>query len=182
MVKKWELLSTESVFKSPYVEVNRDKLRKADGGIVDDFYSMKRKNWVEVVALTSDKKLPLVSQYRNGIKEVIWTLPAGFIDEGQTPLQAAQRELLEETGFSAGSFIELGEFVVSPGAFSERAFVFLAQDAEKIQEQKLDKDEEIEVGLFDFEKLLSEVKKRKSFLIDSASVNGILLASEVLTN
>ncbi|HEY4695201.1 MAG TPA: NUDIX hydrolase [Candidatus Nanoarchaeia archaeon] len=180
MLKKWELLKSETVFESDYVRLYRDTLEKGSGKIVEDFYSIERKNWIEVLALTDENTLPLVYQYRNGLKDTIWTLPAGYIDQGQTPEEAAKRELLEETGFTAENFSNLGSFAPSPGFTSELAFVFLARGARKIQKQQLDENEEIEVKLFKFGDLLESIKKKAKLLVDSTTVLSLLLAEKEL--
>ena len=73
-----------------------------------------------------------------------WNLPGGHIDEGETPLQGAQRELREETGYAAGELRALGDFWTVPGFASERMFAFLATD---LREDPLEPDEDEDLSL-----------------------------------
>src|SRR5208282_1441080 len=77
----------------------------------------------------------------------LWELPAGRLDEGEKPLQAARRELIEETGYRAKKWTKLASFFVSPGYVSERMTIFLARDLTAGEATPMD-DERIEVGWF----------------------------------
>jgi len=180
MIKKWELLEAKAVFGNKFLTVFEEKLRKSDGGIVNDFYSVKRMDAAFVVALTQDNQIPLVFQYKNGVKDLIWQVPAGFVDIGEEPQQTAERELAEETGFVAASYEHLGSFASNSGVSPNRDHFFLARNAQKEKEQRFDQHEEIEVKLFAFEKLVNDIKKRTSLFIDSQSQLALLLAAELL--
>jgi 8-oxo-dGTP pyrophosphatase MutT (NUDIX family) len=178
MIKPWELVKTETVEKNPYLELTRDTLKRSDGKIIEEYYAVKRKDWVGIVALTPEGEVPLVYQFRNGVKEMLWALPAGHVEKGQLPLEAAKRELLEETGFEAEEWVELGVFAQSPAVSSDRGHIFLAKKARKIQEQSLDENEEIEVKSFSLEDLKNSLLKKDRFIIESTMVLAILLAWE----
>lgn len=180
MVKKWQLLEKQAVYESPFITLYKEKLQSGEGKIIPDYYSVKRRDAVFIVALTANNQIPLVYQYKNGVKDLIWEVPAGFIDEGETPEKAASRELLEETGFSSTTVELLGKFVPNTGVADNRNFVFLAKNARKTHDQNLDPHEEIEVKLFDFETLVAAIKKRESIFVDTQSPFSLLLAWEVL--
>ncbi len=180
MVKKWKLLEAKEVFVSPFLKVFQDRLEKPDGKIVENFFSIQRKDAACIVALTKDKKIPLVRQYKNGVKDLIWEIPAGFIDDGESPEEAAKRELLEETGFSAEKFHLLTSVAITSGTSATKNYLFLATQAEKVSEQKLDENEDIEVELYDFDELVEKVKERNSFFVDVNSQLTLLLSDEAL--
>lgn len=180
MIEKWELLESKVDYENPFLSVSREKLKRSDGRIVENFYAVKRRDAVFVAALTVDKQIPLVYQYKNGVKEVIWELPAGFIEDSEQPEEAARRELLEETGFAGEKLSFLGKFAPNSGISDNRNLLFLVQNAEKTTEQKLDQNEEIEVKLFDLEKLVVDIKKRNSIFIDTQSQLSLLLVWEFL--
>jgi ADP-ribose pyrophosphatase len=79
-----------------------------------------------VVALDDKRRILLVSQYRFPARSILWELPAGKVDAGETPLQAAKRELIEETGYRARAWKKLATFYTSPGFLGEKMNVFLA--------------------------------------------------------
>lgn len=180
MIKKWKLLKSELTYESPFVSVYSENLQRGDGKVVENYYSIKRRDAVYVIGLTDQRKIPLVYQYKNGVKDLIWELPAGFVEENESPLESAKRELLEETGFSAQEYIDLGIFAPNPSLSENRNYIFLGKSAKKISEQKLDQNEEIEVKLFELEQLVNDIKKRKSQFVGSQDQLGLLLAWEEL--
>lgn len=180
MIKKWKLLESKPVFESPFITIFHEKLEKSNGTLVPNYYSIKRRDVVYVVALTSKNEVLLVYQYKNGIKDLIWELPAGFVDEGEKPIETATRELLEETGFKGETVDYLGGFTAGSGSSSNRNHFYLMKNAKKVADQSLDQHEEIEFKLFNFQNLVTNIRKRKTFLVDSQSQLALLLSSELI--
>jgi len=125
-----KVLSSKEGFKSPLFRVVTQQVREPGGYIA-------RRDIVEhpgsVVILAVDKgkagpRILLEHQYRHAARSSLWELPAGKIDRGESPLKAAKRELLEETGFTARRWRQILEFFVSPGFLDETMTIFLAQD------------------------------------------------------
>lgn len=81
-----------------------------------------------MLAIDEKKRILLVRQYRLPAGKFLWELPAGKVDQGENPLQAARRELIEETGYRAKKWTKLASFFVSPGYVQERMTIYLAQD------------------------------------------------------
>ena len=106
------------------------------------------------MAITEDNNVILVKQYRHPLNESLVELPGGFVDAGEKPLQAIERELLEETGYSFSSFQYLGITAANPGVLNNLTHMFLAKGGKKTAKQALDENEEIEI-LF---KPIQEVK------------------------
>jgi ADP-ribose pyrophosphatase len=92
-------------------------------------------------------RILLVRQYRLPAGKFLWELPAGKVDEGENPLQAARRELIEETGYRAKKWTKLASFFVSPGYVQERMTVYLAEDLTAGESKPMD-DERIETQWF----------------------------------
>lgn len=106
------------------------------------------KGAVAVIALTSDNKIVLVKQYRKGVEKMMIEIPAGLLDkENEQPLQAAQRELIEETRYEAKHWEKVVKMAMSPGYLSEEITLFLAYDLSPSQATyfTLDEDEFVEV-------------------------------------
>jgi ADP-ribose pyrophosphatase len=107
-----------------------------------------------ILALTEDKQVLCLQQYRHAVKSWQWELPAGMIDNEDDPLDTAKRELEEETGYIAHSWTALGSFYPSSGSTNEEIFLFLATNLQK-SVQSLESSEQIEVHVLNWEQLTS---------------------------
>lgn len=105
------------------------------------FSLIRAVDWVNVIALTRDERVVLIRQYRPGIDSVCIEIPGGMVDEGEEPLAAAKRELVEETGFTAPTWRPLGVVAPNPAIQSNRLHSFLALDAEATQATRFDGNE-----------------------------------------
>ncbi len=113
-----------------------------------------RNDSVGVIVLTKDKKIVLVKQYRNGVMDETFEIPAGEIDQGEDKLTSARREMLEETGYVCDDLKLLKTFSSSPATTRSYFHLFIAKDAVKVNEElDLDEDEFLEVVELTFEEL-----------------------------
>ena len=126
---------------------------------------------VAIVAIDSDGNLLTVKQYRYVFSRVFEEIPAGKLEPGEDPREAALRELREETGAEPKQLLELGELVVSPGAYGEVLHLYLAEDLE-LHEQSPDEDEFLEIIKTPFEEMLRRALSGE--LRDAKTVIGIL--------
>ena len=94
-------MKTEELQKCKVFAVSRDMARSPLTGEIHPFFRIDAGEWVNVVPITTENELVLVRQYRHGSQEITLEIPGGIIDPGETPAQAAARELLEETGYRA---------------------------------------------------------------------------------
>jgi ADP-ribose pyrophosphatase len=101
-------------------------------------------NAVAILPL-NDEKCKLLKQYRYAIDQYIYEAPAGTMEPGEDPLKTAHRELIEETGFSAGTIIQKGFIYTTPGYTDEKIYLFEARDLLPSQEYEKDDDEIIDV-------------------------------------
>jgi ADP-ribose pyrophosphatase len=101
-------------------------------------------NAVAILPLNDDR-CKLLKQYRYAIDQYIYEAPAGTMEPGEDPLKTAHRELIEETGFSAGTIIQKGFIYTTPGYTDEKIYLFEARDLLPSQEYEKDDDEIIEV-------------------------------------
>lgn len=157
MLKKWKLLDSELVLNEKWYQVRKDTVEVKPGKIINDYYLSLSNDIVLIVALTADKKIPLVRQYKHGAGEILIELPGGYVDDNEEPLAAAQRELREETGFTATIWHSLGDFYKNSGKTKGgRTHLFLALNASRTSSQKLDDNEIIEVIMTPFKKALAD--------------------------
>lgn len=122
MLKRWTLLSKEKVFDSRWLGVEKRAYKLPSGKVVDDYYHLTRADYVLIVAVAEDGKILLERQYRRGVDDFVYELPAGYIGKGEKPLDAAIRELREETGWEGTGKI-VGEVYAQPGMSSLKAYV-----------------------------------------------------------
>ncbi len=130
-----------------------------------------------VLAVDDENYVYLIKQFRSPFNEELIEIPAGKLDIGEDPFEAAKRELLEETGLVAGEYVSLGEVYPTVGFCSEKLYIYLARDIE-IKEQKLDEDEFVTL----FKVSMDEAVKMcyDGRIKDSKSLVAILKAKEIL--
>ena len=98
-MKPWKLLNSEYLVDAPWLKVAKETCELPNGKVIDDFYTLWQPDWVLVLARTAEGKWVMTEQYRHGTGKIALEFPAGIIDKGETPEQAALRELQEECGY-----------------------------------------------------------------------------------
>lgn len=142
---KWTVLSDRKLVERPWLTVHEQRVRLPNGHEIDEFHRIVGPDWAGIVALTPDQNLVLVRQYRHGVAVTSLELPAGVVDRDETALAAAQRELLEETGFVADDWHPLAVLNTEPARHTTRAHFFVATGARVACAPKLEPSEELEV-------------------------------------
>ncbi|MBR4243660.1 MAG: NUDIX hydrolase [Bacteroidaceae bacterium] len=144
----WKVLKSEYLFKRPWLTARRDTCQLPDGRIMDEYYVLEYPTFINVIAITKDDEMVLVRQYRHGLGRTCFELVAGCVEEGEDPMVAAQRELLEETGFSGGEWTETMCYSCNASAMNNLSHSYLAVGVERTDTQHLDANEDIEVYTF----------------------------------
>jgi 8-oxo-dGTP pyrophosphatase MutT (NUDIX family) len=143
----WQVLSSKKVLDTPFLKIRCERIELPDGTILPDYYIIENPGWVGIVPLTEDGHFILNKQYKHGIGLEVLEFPAGGIDDHEDdPLQAAHRELMEETGYStAPDQIEfLAPMLANPTSAVTRIWWYLARNVRKTGSQKIDPSEVIE--------------------------------------
>lgn len=176
MLDNWKILKKETAFKNKWRQVDRWDIQFPDGS-QKDFYFTVSPDFVFVIALAADKNIVLINQYFIQSDENVLTLPAGYLDDGETPLATAKRELLEETGYEAKEWMELGTQHAGKWTTNKVHFA-LALGAYKKGEQDLEVSEYIEV----IERSVTDVKEmlRAGKFGEVYAVAGLYLALDYL--
>ena len=147
--KKWKILSSEYLVRRPWLTARRDVAELPDGRVNHEYYVLEYPDWVNIIAITKDGRMVLERQYRHALGKTCYELPCGVIEEGETPLEAAKRELLEETGHAGGEWTEWMTLSPNPATSTNLAHSFFAVGVEKVSGQHLDATEDIDVFLLD---------------------------------
>ncbi|MCM1355393.1 MAG: NUDIX hydrolase [Staphylococcus sp.] len=144
---KWNLVKSEYLHRRPWLTVRRDEVRLPNGKVHDEYYVLEYPTWINVIALTPEGNFVMVKQYRHGLGIVATELCAGVAEEGEEPIEAARRELLEETGFGGGEWELNTVLSANPGSQNNLSYSFIARGVEKISDQHLDETEDIKVEI-----------------------------------
>ncbi|MDT3387945.1 MAG: NUDIX hydrolase [Bacteroidota bacterium] len=142
--KKWEIKQKEKIYDTGFMQVYAMDCELPDEGKKHIFTSVGFKDWVIVMAVKKeDLSIITVKQHRLGTDEITTELPAGAVDKGEDTMTAAQRELLEETGYTSNTWIRLHSMNVNPAVETNQCHFYLALNCEKTGNQDLDPDEYI---------------------------------------
>ncbi|HBX65579.1 MAG: NUDIX domain-containing protein [Balneola sp.] len=149
-----EVKYTTNIFKL----LSRDmKIKSEDHKAT--FSIIEAPDWINVIPLTEENEIVLVEQYRYGIEEPTLELPGGMIDLGESPLETCKRELLEETGYAGDEFVDLGRVSSNPAMLTNYTYTYVIKNCKKVQEQKLDGNERINVHLMPLDDFLEMVNR-----------------------
>ncbi|MGE5377194.1 MAG: NUDIX hydrolase [Bacteroidota bacterium] len=141
-IKPWKVLETN--YLQPSIRVDRCEL---PNGQALDCQLLEYNDEVLIFAVTREQEVVLIRQYRHGAQKAILELPGGSVDEGESPLEAAKRELMEETGYAADTLLELSCSSPNPAIYRNHIYSFLALDVERTGQQSLHDREAVEVLL-----------------------------------
>jgi ADP-ribose pyrophosphatase len=136
-------IASRHIHSGRIIDVSTERLRYGNGREYDlDF--VRHPGAAAVVAVDGAERVCVVRQYRHGVTDFLWEIPAGKLDAGEPPQACAVRELAEETGVSAQRWTSLGQYLPAPGIFSEVIHLFLARDL-VVGTPTPDADEELEI-------------------------------------
>ena len=147
MLKKWRTLESKLILDTGFFKIFQETCETHTGRIIDDYFVFEHPDVVLVFALTPQKQVVVVRQYKQGVKDFCLELPAGGINPGEDPENAARRELREETGYSAAEFVRVATNQRSTGKENVKYHVFVAKEAFWEGAPRFDENENIETGL-----------------------------------
>ena len=145
-MKPWKTKARKTILdNNPWLTVEHHTVELPDGRVISEWPWVKTPDYVNVVAVTEDDKFLCFRQVKYGIEGVTLSIVGGYINEGEEPLAAAQRELLEETGYESPDWLSLGSYLIDPNRGIATGHLFLARavryitppDADDLEEQEM---------------------------------------------
>jgi ADP-ribose pyrophosphatase len=168
-----ETLGSDRVFAGKVFSVTRDTVKMSNGRTVTVDVVRHSKS-VVIVPVPEPGKVILIKQYRHAVQAQLWELPAGSVDEGETPEAAAKRECHEEIGLVPQTIVRLSAMYPTPGYCDEEMIFFRVSALEKTDEQAhVDEDEDIEAQTFELREARDMV--RRGQIVDMKTVVGLAL-------
>jgi ADP-ribose pyrophosphatase len=170
---KWQTLEESLMLDCPVFQVYRRFCQHPHRLTQHPFYVINGLNAVHVVPVTTDNKIILVRQYRFGCEQLLWELPAGFLEKDEEPIACGIRELLEETGYVGKEARLLGSAYVSPSTNTSKAFFVHMHSCIWQQATNWDEHEEIEIKIVE----IAQVKEmiRSGTICCGSSMMALLL-------
>ncbi len=169
------LIGSRRVYEGRVISLRLDEVEMPSGRRVV-YEVVEHRGAVVMVPVTADRTVLMVRQFRQAVGRELLELPAGTLEEGETPEACARRELAEEVGRAAGRWERLLSFFPSPGTLSEEMHAFLAQDLRPAAAEREEEDLRVEAIP------LTEARRRihSGEIRDAKSVVGLLVASTYL--
>lgn len=140
-LQPWTVKRRQYLLKRPWITLREDHVVLPHGAEMEEFHVVEYPDWAATVCLNQNEDLVFVEQYRHGIERSSLELPAGVIEPNESPLEAARRELLEETGYVSDHWSSLGACSTDPSNHSNYAHLFVCTDAVRIQDPDYDDEE-----------------------------------------
>lgn len=156
----WEILSTETIAKTPRFDLVKEQVRLPNGKI-KDFYLTKHVDAAVIMPVTADGKIVMVNEYRHPCREKMLSLSGGHLEEGDNPEEAAARELMEETGYTADRFEFVQAVYADPPRTGRKWHFFIAHNARPVAKQELTEFEDLEIVLLSPQELIAALKDGK---------------------
>jgi ADP-ribose pyrophosphatase len=166
----WRVLERRVLIdRSPWYRIEEQRIQLPDGRVVDGFPRMELRDYSIVVALTPAGDLLTQRAYKHGVGHETLDLVAGLIEDGEDPLRAAQRELLEETGYQGDQWSALGSYVVNSNYGSGRMHAFIARGVARVAEPNSGDLEDLELVLRPLAHAIEDLRAGRFELLSAAA-------------
>ncbi len=175
MGRGFELVESKLIFKGVIISLYEDKIRSPEGQILEREV-VKHLDAVGIVALTKDKEMVFVWQYRHAIRSELLEIPAGLLADTESPADCAIRELREETGYKAAKVEKLAEFYTSAGFTDERLLLFFSDEIEPGEPEQEPGEEGMRVEVIPLTRAIEMASRGE--VEDAKTLIAILMAAQ----
>ena len=169
-LETWKRIRSEIIADARVFKVRKDFCQRASDNLEATFFVSENPDWVNVVALTENREVILIEQFRHGAEDIILEIPGGMVDDGESHTVTAARELLEETGYAPREMIPLGRSQPNPAIQNNWIYHYLALDCQLKTETKFDEHESITVKLI-------PLREISSLIADGAITHSLVIAA-----
>lgn len=142
---QWRISALQALITTPILDLMTARVHNERTGIEKDFFKLKFPSWVNIVACTEKNEIILIRQYRFGTDQIELEIPGGAVNDGEPPIEAGLRELLEETGYAGENGRIIGKVCPNPAIQDNFCYTVLVENVRKVAEPTLDEMEDIEV-------------------------------------
>ena len=156
--KKWKLTKSKSLVDTPWLKINDNNYLLPDGKKVEHYYQLVRKNYVLVLVQNDQGQILVEKQYRWGVDDFVLEIPAGFINDQENPVDAAIREVKEETGYLLKDVELVGEIYPQPAFCTMHAFIVTAKATGLTTSTPEPDEEQIQFTFFDLDRIKRDIK------------------------
>ncbi len=129
---RWVTLEQEPLLECRVFRVERTRAEAPKTGDTHTFFRVRAPDWINVIPVTPERDVVMVRQFRHGSQTVTLEIPGGTVDEGESPAEAAARELLEETGYVASRLERIGAVNPNPALFDNHCHTYIAHDVRQV--------------------------------------------------
>ncbi len=169
---KLQETTPETIISTPVLDLLTSKVVCERTDSEKDFYKLSFPDWVNIVAITVEKEILMIQQYRFGSGRVEWEIPGGTVDAGEDPLTAGLRELLEETGYAGENGQIIGAVCPNPAIQDNLCYTVFVENVTKVSSPNFDEMEDIEVQTMPVKEVMSQV--RSGVINHGLVLNGLM--------
>ena len=159
---KWKFLRRRIVFLSKFLSVYQDRIKLPNGNVINDYTVVRKPDSVIIVATSKNRELVTIREYRYAANNFLTALPSGYKEKGESAINAAKRELLEETGYGGGKCEEIGFLYEDSAKSLNKIHVVTAKEVYPVRKQNLEAGETIsQVKLLTLEELRKQIRSKQ---------------------